>query len=519
MHVFEINRSQSATELWKGFEYSPSDCPKTSEAKPDVTQPSEVASHDAAPNKASASVSDDAFSTTPASRGETQSLLAAFEAELGQWLSSAETSGAQTRQPESSPAAEPSSHQDPHKFPPAIEALVTQIVQYLRSGVNIVQSEVRTRIPELRHHLEEAQRELPENLAASLQALVAQLDAKMRDFAHGHLPEHGRQMAEEALNAGRPIAESAVGSLWTISSELEQAGRTLYAAFEHELRRNMPHATGVATGGPSGAPSGAPDHMNLNQASSGPTFGATEPGSVGRPLHTEGPAVPPVAPQGFQQFPSSHEIPSNPVYSGQYTQAGPSFHGWPQPPSQDWPYIPAQHLPPYLSTSQTTPLSPQVPGNAAWHMNPTTNVHDSAKSHHPHCPASSDTPSDKPQEATEHHSGPPQARHSTATDTWARLDGRERRRARQTSSLGADITSNPNEDAQHTQTSRPETNADQATETDIEKCISSLANMGFGSPEQGGRSRLAVYAAAANGSVYDAVELIEDERKYYATMD
>lgn len=151
----------------------------------------------------------------------------------------------------------------------------------------------------------------------------------------------------------------------------------------------------------------------------------------------------------------------------------------------------------------------------------TANVHGTGwpMSQQTHNPASSDRPSDKPQEscqATEHQFVHPGARRSTATDTWARLDGRERRGAKQASFKGADITS------QHTPTRPPKTNVDQAKETEIENCITSLTNMGFGGPDQGGRSRLAVYAAAANGSVCDAIELIEDEQKYYeyyATMD
>lgn len=60
--------------------------------------------------------------------------------------------------------------------------------------------------------------------------------------------------------------------------------------------------------------------------------------------------------------------------------------------------------------------------------------------------------------------------------------------------------------------------AQQAKNIEIENCISSLVKMGFGSPEQGGRARLGIYAAAAKGNVYDAVGMIEEEQKIYADL-
>jgi hypothetical protein len=55
--------------------------------------------------------------------------------------------------------------------------------------------------------------------------------------------------------------------------------------------------------------------------------------------------------------------------------------------------------------------------------------------------------------------------------------------------------------------------------SEIEACVSSLIDMGYGTAEEGGRSRMAVYAAASNGSLLDAIEMIEEERKVYAKHD
>jgi hypothetical protein len=53
-------------------------------------------------------------------------------------------------------------------------------------------------------------------------------------------------------------------------------------------------------------------------------------------------------------------------------------------------------------------------------------------------------------------------------------------------------------------------------ETEIDRCVSSLVDMGYGTAGDGGQARMAVYAAASNGNLYDAIDMIEEERKAYA---
>ncbi|KAL2835001.1 hypothetical protein BDW59DRAFT_136957 [Aspergillus cavernicola] len=49
----------------------------------------------------------------------------------------------------------------------------------------------------------------------------------------------------------------------------------------------------------------------------------------------------------------------------------------------------------------------------------------------------------------------------------------------------------------------------------IEDCVAALAQLGYGIEEDGGLQRLEIYAAAANGELADAIEIIEEERKAY----
>ncbi|KAJ5338407.1 hypothetical protein N7452_005135 [Penicillium brevicompactum] len=50
---------------------------------------------------------------------------------------------------------------------------------------------------------------------------------------------------------------------------------------------------------------------------------------------------------------------------------------------------------------------------------------------------------------------------------------------------------------------------------DIEQCVSALIDMGYGTEQEGGRARMAIYAAAAEGSLMDAIDMIEEERRAY----
>jgi hypothetical protein len=113
--------------------------------------------------------------------------------------------------------------------------------------------------------------------------------------------------------------------------------------------------------------------------------------------------------------------------------------------------------------------------------------------------------------ASERHS----LRSSAETDTWARLDRRERRRSRPSSEHSIPGSFPVEETVQHSTDNEPEgLNA-----SEIEACVSSLIDMGYGTAEEGGRSRMAVYAAASSGSLLDAIEMIEEERKAYAKHD
>jgi hypothetical protein len=258
MHLFDIRRSNSVSEMWKRFEYTSSKMPSAAEM---ATDTSSTANPVANVQSENIPASEHITSPTPRSDNNPQPLMAAFEAELANLLKSSGTSDTQAQGTIAEPAPDPSTNTGSHRIPPAVEQFMAQMLQQLCSGVGVMQTELRTRIPELQRQLSEAQRELPDNLATSLQALFTQLEAQMRT-AFNNLPESGRHMAEEAYQAGRPVAETAVESLRSFATDLDQSTRTLFAAFETEFGRAGSHNTGTTTASSSAAPDVFPPPPN-----------------------------------------------------------------------------------------------------------------------------------------------------------------------------------------------------------------------------------------------------------------
>jgi RNA recognition motif-containing protein len=136
----------------------------------------------------------------------------------------------------------------------------------------------------------------------------------------------------------------------------------------------------------------------------------------------------------------------------------------------------------------------------------------------PVVPGNPSTNSSLRRRASERHSLRRDTHDPSEVDTWARLDRRERRRSR-LSSQQSIPGSFPPEDTPQSAAPGPLDVSAEPQETDIDRCVSSLVDMGYGTAEDGGRARMAIYAAASNGNLYDAIEMIEEERKAYARQD
>ncbi|KAJ5693009.1 hypothetical protein N7462_002432 [Penicillium macrosclerotiorum] len=272
MHLFDIRRSNSVTELWRRFEQEKSESIRLDETASPTLSSTELA----VGNSTNHPVSDqEPAAVISEPEEESQPFLAAFEAELANLLDSADTSNDRAVSPETSqPPDTSSSNANNQRAPHPLEVAAATFLYHLVNGANSVQSELRSRLPELQRQLHNAQTSVPENVRASLQTFLTTVEAHMRT-AFNNLPENGRHMAEEAINAGRPVAENAAESLRMMASDFNEASRTLFAAFEHEFGR-------FGATEPSLTTPGAPQSTSPGAGSHGPSARPTDmdtPGS------------------------------------------------------------------------------------------------------------------------------------------------------------------------------------------------------------------------------------------------
>lgn len=260
-HVYDVHHTKSVVDLWRRFEVLENDITGTSDSWDDASRMTRLTGDSAKTEEVEAS--ECAPSTTGASKDQPQSLLAAFEAELAHVLSSTETETSENTTEQSRPSHDSGSPLNPQRLRPVVRDFVEKTLHYIHCQASGISSELEARLPGLRRQLSEAQRDLPESLRELLQGLFASLEHSVTTY--GAVPR-GRQLAEEVVQAGGPIAENAVVSLQALASEFEQVGRTLFSTFESEFGRSRSNATGPSTTEASGASAGTADAANLSCA-------------------------------------------------------------------------------------------------------------------------------------------------------------------------------------------------------------------------------------------------------------
>lgn len=342
MHIFDIRRSNSVTDLWK--RYDATTC--GSFANEGRTQDT----------KSQEAVGTASVSATSAPGDDTQPLLSAFEAELANMMNATNASEARTPQPKTKPTTESSTNIDEQRIPHPAELLAAQIMQHLVGGVSILQSELSKKLPELQRQVRNAQRSLPDHVSTSLQSLLATLEAQIRT-AYNNLPNGGRQMAEDAIHAGRPVAENAADSFRMVASEFNEVGRTLFTAFENEFGR-------LGSQDVRQEPHNAPDACTIDPGS--PPIIEPATGQHTTSHKNDQGQVPIVPAPPVSQLPL-HEHPLPPAYSGRTPQLQRPWASGVPPPASGYPanIHPAQppqpHIPMYWSRPLPWGLPPPHP--------------------------------------------------------------------------------------------------------------------------------------------------------------
>ncbi|RAH54314.1 hypothetical protein BO85DRAFT_379751 [Aspergillus piperis CBS 112811] len=228
MHLFDIRRSNSITELWKKFQIK-------QEGK-DADNHAGSSTGDAPAASASAEVRSETEQehVEATKNDDTASLMAAFEAEMAKILdASRNIQDNNTTEEPSAPAQEPAG--TPRGRTPNPTDAFTHAMRNLLNGAELLSSGVRSSIPEIERQLENAQRALPGNVGSSVQGALASLEAQMRQLTGSINHTVGGASTGNILQGELPTAAGTVDSLRAMASELGNVGHTLFEAFESEF--------------------------------------------------------------------------------------------------------------------------------------------------------------------------------------------------------------------------------------------------------------------------------------------
>ncbi|TPR10025.1 TIGR00730 family protein [Aspergillus niger] len=228
MHLFDIRRSNSITELWKKFQI------KQEGKDADTRAGSPTVDAPAASASAEVGSGTEQENVEATRNDDTAPLMAAFEAEMAKILDASrniQENG--TSEEPSAPAQEPAGTARGRTPNPA--DAFTLAMQNLLSGAELLSSGVRSSIPEIERQLENAQRALPGNVGSSVQGALASLEAQLRQLTGSINHTVGGVSTGNILQGEIPTATGTVDSLRAMASELGNVGHTLFEAFESEF--------------------------------------------------------------------------------------------------------------------------------------------------------------------------------------------------------------------------------------------------------------------------------------------
>lgn len=187
---------------------------------------------------------------------EPQPLLSAFEAEMAKMTEPSESAS----RVEPSPSEPTSMNEDAsteNKEPsvekpvtlPTPAKIITHALQNLAGGVELLGTELKSKMPEFERRLTNAQKAIPEQLGPAIQTTFTTLDSEVKNL--GNVLQDASiatgQAANRVRQAGLGPAEQVLEGLGKIVGDVTQIGRTFFTAFETELERQSSCAQHDAT--------------------------------------------------------------------------------------------------------------------------------------------------------------------------------------------------------------------------------------------------------------------------------
>ncbi|KAL4908054.1 hypothetical protein BDW74DRAFT_148512 [Aspergillus multicolor] len=294
IHLFDIRRRKSVIDLWKRYEYNERqqvpELPDTDVAAMDSDQrpaTSQVEQPDTSRDQMS-QVEDDR--TNRAEDETSDSFLSAFETEMARLMNESQrpeinasesTSSPRTAQAESTPNVP---RETAEAFASALRGLV-EVAEIIKSGV-------LSRLPELERHLDNARRNIPNDLTDSMRNTLLAFEEQIKTMLAtlNNIPETIRRdnlPVNANLFSELPTPYSAMNGLREMSVQLGGMGQTLMDTLESGIRGAFPgQADSIFSSFPSfsesttpaaNAPNNGPEGASRQQDN--PASGQTPPGN------------------------------------------------------------------------------------------------------------------------------------------------------------------------------------------------------------------------------------------------
>ena len=221
MHLFDIRRSNSVTDLWKGYQYS-------EPSREAWKQPS---------------------LDTELRTSESESLLEAFEAEMAKIMESPSSGREGKRQSdpdEQSSSAVGEARKEPESTSPGNRSpnstdVLTSALQSLMGNAEAVRSELSSRLPDLEQQLRNVQQAIPQTIPESLEpaltALGSQVDSALAG-AFSRISGSLGQTSSPRSGGNGTSPQYSMEGLQNAAFEVSQICRTVFDGLNSGFARN-----------------------------------------------------------------------------------------------------------------------------------------------------------------------------------------------------------------------------------------------------------------------------------------
>lgn len=253
MHIFDIRRSNSVTELWKKYGLDTQSPVLQNSEVDDARQKSECA---VSPPCDGENTVDINHQHASASTESPEPLLVAFETELAQLLDASHipNDGQHAQQNLSASAGQNQTTGSDGQQSPADS--FAQTLHHLVSGAWTLSSDVRSRMPDIEQQIRDMQRAIPGHVESTLQLALTAMESRVKTLSDALNNTAVAARAQGGnLNTPGGVAASTVNGLRTMASELGEMGQTLFEAFEAELACNTTASQGQGHSEDARAPS------------------------------------------------------------------------------------------------------------------------------------------------------------------------------------------------------------------------------------------------------------------------